>query len=656
MHKYPNLRLDSVLSLANPITDTGYNCPVKETVLGRLNKIDGISAFKFHSRVGGIESGFTAEYPLCRRTYKQFIGEDVTFECQLDAWYRTHSRNKDYKAKWILNRLEIVNEKRFSMTCNTIGYSYAEILRVSSIDENNFGEYQLWFSYNITHSNMQNHTLMEYMIAQMFLYQADFIVNYVYVPVGNAVLLRYMIPFDSFLADDALRFEYETDSKLIGKTTLEKQSKRFEEGCTIFTNIVLWDVAVNKLKWDYYQNCMTILLCTPSISFGKHSITVSKFFLDKTANSKQLEKVFLPTKYIVLPEKPFYTENQSYDEFQTVKDINAIDLSNEEKNWFFRNLSEFVRMMFLNCLLLFIGENIFKFLKHVNPILYAVLCQYVLGYTDGFIWNSNSGYLGNIIENPNYSDMTKYDILCISTENDHSFIQKLIPCLEKNKYKVCVPERDFRAGMSKCELYSTAIQNSLSIIVLCSEEFLNDPFLHQMVFNDFILGQSECGKIRNNKILLIKMAHCNIPDVLKNKFPFIDSTEMRTKETDTLRIISDWAETIFPWYFRLVKFCVLHYYIIICLFISASVTNFFFVFFKNEMNTDNGGVSYFQSLLWFIALLIDIFISFIHCVCVFVRFHKKTSDEWKYYFERHLTGIVILDELLLPSDGFLFSK
>ncbi|CAC5386280.1 unnamed protein product [Mytilus coruscus] len=109
----------------------------------------------------------------------------------------------------------------------------------------------------------------------MFLIPADEILN---VPVGNAVLLRFIFPFANIIENSHCSFEYQIESKLIGKTTPMKQNKRFSKGCSSFTNLALWTIDINQLEFETtdYQTHMhfNVCICTPSISFGMHSSLV----------------------------------------------------------------------------------------------------------------------------------------------------------------------------------------------------------------------------------------------------------------------------------------------------------------------------------------------------------------------------------------------
>lgn len=175
-----------------------------------LDETEEISTIRVHSRDNEIISEFGKEYPICRRKLTKNIGEDLRFVCQWNTWYFDYMRNVEYKAKWTLNGSEIISKDPITMTCNTIGYGYADVISISSIKDNHFGKYQLWFSFNLMNSTFKNFPMMEIMIAQIYLFQANNIVSYVYSPVGNVVLLRYNIPFSKlgiFLPDGNISIE-----------------------------------------------------------------------------------------------------------------------------------------------------------------------------------------------------------------------------------------------------------------------------------------------------------------------------------------------------------------------------------------------------------------------------------------------------------------
>lgn len=328
----------------------------------------------------------------------------------MNTWYFDFIRKIEYKAKWTLNGSEIISKGPITITCDKIGNGYVDVLNILSIKEYHFGKYQLWFSFNIMNSTMKNFTMIEILIAQLYLFQADDIVSYVYSPVGNAVILRYYIPLSvlsAFLRDGNFTFEYEIDSKLIGKTTLDKQSSRLILGCSIFTTIALWNYKLNKIELatNHSRRYFSICLCTPSISFGIHSIIFRKFFFNKTAKSKQNVRLVLPTKYIVLPEKSCFIKNNSYDKYKTAKYTDGIDLSHEEKYLFIRNMSELFKILCAYCFAIIFFKKTYTFMKNINAIFCNVFCKYILGYTNKNTLNSHNDCLGNIIETPKYINM-----------------------------------------------------------------------------------------------------------------------------------------------------------------------------------------------------------------------------------------------------------
>lgn len=417
----------------------------------------------------------------------------------------------------------------------------------------------------------------------MFLHQPDDIISYVYVPVGNIVLLRYIFPFEG--SGGNFSFEYSIQSKLIGETSLSTQLERFAKGCSIITQLVHRNIEINQIKfWMFDNHVSQVLLCTPSISFGKHSIIGNRTFFNQITQSKQSVQFVLPYTYIIMLESPYIIETKSYDKYQTTKDINLIDLSDEEKLLYIRNIDESWNLILLYGLSIFLVRILHIYMIKIHYILCTVVLRYVFRFPDKICSNSYKSSLGNINDNPTENYKGKTDILIISEETDHEFMKKISTCLEKDQYKICVPARDFDAGTSTFELYFTAIKDTVSIIVICSKDFINDPFLHNIVFNDFILGISEYGAMQNNKILLIRSFDCIIPRVLGNKYIIINAEEDPTEEKDTLRKICKWADTIFPWYFRITKLFMLHFRLLMAIIVLClCIWIFTFVFFADDI-------------------------------------------------------------------------
>lgn len=250
-----------------------------------LDETEEISTIRVHSRDSWVVSEFGNEYLICRRKLAKNIGEDLRFVCKWNTWYFDFMRNLEYKAKWTLNGSYIMSKDPITMTCGTIGHCYADVISISSIKDNRFWKYQLWFSFNSINSTCKNFTMMEIMIAQMYLWRAKDIISYFYSPVENAVLLRYNIPFSklsTLLPDGNISIKYEIYSKLIGKTTLNNQFLRFKLGYSIFTTIALWKYKINRIEFvaNHPNKYFSICLCTPSIALRTHSyILLVKLFL-----------------------------------------------------------------------------------------------------------------------------------------------------------------------------------------------------------------------------------------------------------------------------------------------------------------------------------------------------------------------------------------
>lgn len=123
-----------------------------------------------------------------------------------------------------------------------------------------------------------------------------------------------------------------------------------------------------------------------------------------------------------------------------------------KKHLFTRNASAFIVLLFVYCFSIFFCRilltKIIIFIFNIS----CILSRYVLGSKTGLslcISKSNNGCLGKIIENPLNSNMPKEHVLIISTDTDNEFITKIIPVVENNTHKICVPHSNCYAGMCK---------------------------------------------------------------------------------------------------------------------------------------------------------------------------------------------------------------
>lgn len=139
-----------------------------------------------------------------------------------------------------------------------------------------------------------------------------------------------------------------------------------------------------------------------------------------------------------------------------------------------------------------------------------------------------------------------YDVLILLTDNDKKVItdNSIISSIEERKYAVCFPESDLDAGIPVLKLYSEAIKKSNTIIVVCSKDFCEDPFMCSIVFEISTISYKD-GKLRHNDVLLIITDECEIPGLSKKRYECLDITQGISTESFTNRVCA-WLETRIP--------------------------------------------------------------------------------------------------------------
>lgn len=288
-------------------------------------------------------------------------------------------------------------------------------------------------------------------------------------------------------------------------------------------------------------------LCTTDLSYGKRSIHIIRDFYNETTKMKQNVTTPLRLTYIVLPDESYNIYNKDYEQYRAMRfeDAEKSDLLDEVRIWLTRQISE-ILLFFLG---VFTFLTICKYLIcQLNKHRVSAICKYISRLAGFGVERSSDACLGNIYNGDTYGSHYEYDIFILSTENDMAFIAEndIKTGLEDRKYRVCVPERDFKAGSSMFQLFSKAVQHSKTIIVVCSIYFMEDPFMNTIVFGDFIMAISVDGKIDNKNIILIKKDDCCIPTVLKRKYDFLDYTEMFQTNGCIKTFLCAWMETKIP--------------------------------------------------------------------------------------------------------------
>lgn len=498
----------------------------------------------------GIQSSFERgeKSPVCKRLFKRYIGEDVKIECKL---FKKFDKVINYKSKWTHNGKELANSHKMKIF-SYHGFYIIETLSIFLIDKDDFGKYQLWVSGIPSDIKRREYNKINKMVALMLLSQIADDSSYIKVPVGNGLLLFTHISYN--FETEVLDLEYKIDSTLIGATSLDKNSERLFSGCSIFSFLFL-HTAISLLKRNYDINkpllvkgsnkviSVSAVLCTTELSLGKHLIYVTREFYNESTKTKQIVTTQLRPTFIVIPDESYNIFNKSYAKYngRRFEHVDKSDILDEAKMLLFRQLLEIIMLIVIVfTLLIFCRCSIRQFNKHVI----SKISMYIF-YLAGFeVESSSEYYLGNIVNENTYRYCYEYDVLILSTQDDNKFITEnsIITCLEDRDYTVCFPERDFDAGNSIFQLFSKAIRNSNTIIVVCSKGFLEDDFMNTIVFGYFIMAEFD-DKIDNKNILLIKKDKCNISTVLKRKYDFLDTAEIFSRNSCIREQVCAWVET-----------------------------------------------------------------------------------------------------------------
>lgn len=499
----------------------------------------------------GIQSSFERgeKSPVCKRLFKRYVGEDVKIECKL---FKEFDKVINYKPKWTHNGKELANSHKMKIFSHH-GFYIIETLSIFLIDKDDFGKYQLWVSGIPSDIKRRENNKINNMVALMLLSKIADDSSYINVPVGNGLLLFTHISYN--FETEVLDLEYKIDSTLIGATSLDKNSERLFSGCSIFSFLFL-HTAISLLKRNYDINkpllvkgsnkviSVSDVLCTTELSLGKHSIYVTREFYNESTKTKQIVTTQLRPTFIVIPDESYNIFNKSYARYngKRFEHVDKSDILDEAKMLLFRQMIEIIMLMVtVFILLIFCRYSIRQFNKHVI----SKISMYIF-YLAGFeVESSGEYYLGNIDNENTYMNCYAYDVLILSTEDDNKFVTEnsIITCLEDKDYIVCFPERDFDAGNSILQLFSKAIRNSKTIIVVCSNGFLEDDFMNTIVFGDFIMSESGDDTIDNKNILLIKKDECNISTVLKRKYDFLDTAEIFSRNSCIREQVCAWVET-----------------------------------------------------------------------------------------------------------------
>ncbi|CAG2253203.1 unnamed protein product [Mytilus edulis] len=253
-------------------------------------------------------------------------------------------------------------------------------------------------------------------------------------------------------------WEYKIENSLTGTSAFREKYDRLFEGCSLLSYLLMQlliamvgrNDTINKptiSKMTNKEINVIAILCTTEVLYGKHYIQISREFYNETSNTKQNVTTALNFVYIVLPAESINIYNMNYDKYNTtlkVEDIESSDILYESRIWFIRQIIEVI-------LFSLSAYYILKLCKYYTNQFDRQWVSTVLLKIYGVKYTSHNS-LGNIFKE-NEWHIYEYDVLLISTENDNDFAKSIISCLEDKRYKVCVPDRDFQAGMSMFSLF-----------------------------------------------------------------------------------------------------------------------------------------------------------------------------------------------------------
>lgn len=492
-------------------------------------------------------------FPICKRLIYRHLGEDVKIKCK---WPTEYIMIEYYESNWTLNGKDVEYSDNMKIS-STQGNYNSDVLSIFFINRNDFGEYQLWVSGVPSENRLRIFNTISYLVASIRVSQKVDMVHYIYVPVGNLLILDYHIDYS--LHNEVLDWKYNIESKLAGGTSLEKHSERMFFGCSLFSyfllKVIMYTVDhiydFNKPKFVWMSNktiSIHAFLCTTELSYGNHSFHITREFYNNTIQANQNVTTPLHIYLMILPAKSYINNMYAinYDKYQNTsfEDVKNSDLLDEITILFIRQTIEVI-LFATNA---FISAKFCKYFSCLLDIhIVSALFKYVFDRTCVEGKHSSDGCLGNI-ETEHSTYEYEYDVLILTTEDDNNFVieNEIITCLEDIECKVCFPDRDFKAGYSRFQLFSQSVQKSNTIIVLCSKEFLGDYFMNDIVFGDFIMTRYENEKCHDRNILLIKLDDCKIPSVLRRKCAFLDASDLFLTNGCIKNKICAWVKSRIP--------------------------------------------------------------------------------------------------------------
>ncbi|CAC5386282.1 unnamed protein product [Mytilus coruscus] len=130
-------------------------------------------------------------FPICKRLFRRYFGEDVKMECK---WPIEFVKILNYETKWTHNGKEMAHSIR-KKTTSLSGDIRSKTLSIFIISKSDYGKYQLWVSGQSTENYIQKYRKITYIIAFMVLTPIYQMISYVYVPVGNGLVLDYQVDY-----------------------------------------------------------------------------------------------------------------------------------------------------------------------------------------------------------------------------------------------------------------------------------------------------------------------------------------------------------------------------------------------------------------------------------------------------------------------------
>ena len=432
-------------------------------------------------------------------------GEDIKMYCRLPREFYSSGT----KVFWKFNRKVIKNDRRHRISSYIRKDNIVFILTLTDIQRPEFGQYMCC----LRDSDVEEgNRIRPKEIRTIYLVERDDTVLSIRAAIGAAMNIENIFIYNVIrnkTTADHIKMDW----------VYEINGFNFSKACPVVQDSMQLRTADYKsIKYpspscahhaSEYRCNFSLIVCKDT--YGLHTFAALK--TDVTQNNTTINH--LRVKIILLPQMTPISKQKYYEVYRQIeKDFrrdpsikhnsSLLELLRSKEESETEKLEQWAKMF---CVL---GPIISCFMSWLDIYFYIMESHIIFGFRQ-----KKEHRLGFSPRQNNSNDKYMYDIFISFCDSDRKFAYKKLLSVLRDKLglKVCVPDVDMRHGNTLMSEYYDHISSSKNIIVVASENYLQDAICNNMQFSMLIVPMLYTKEKSYEDILILMRHPCNIPEI-----------------------------------------------------------------------------------------------------------------------------------------------